>query len=1275
MGPILGSRGYFTSVTNTYYSNVTADGDIGGGGWYFPDISGGLSTEEMSSPDSFEGFDFTNTWYIDDDKDSEYKYPQLAFPDETRRYAELSVVDITTNEEIEDFTINVDGSTGLVFISADGAHYLVGNGAAFDSNVAIEIRADGYEPFLCYSTDLKNSISLRYAPNNVLTLTPSGSEISELDKLQQAYVLAHTQFYEEEYPHLVENYGFQNALWQYDNGDYFALATIGNWLDNIESIVSLSFDGIQYKVSYYEQYFLDLLDNMVDVDTLDPLDTSNLKKVSTVTSWIDFIQKVHEGKLESPLFEAQRELEEWNELWEGVERDASNRGLGVRDVLYDEAIDMIKAPDGTGTTYLDKFIRKIQGSENLKKDPSILDSIFKGASYTGKVVDYITAGANEINAFVDTTTTYVLISTYTDVSTQLFDILAQAAGMMESKYADGIRDVTEKYEFDPENQEEFYDEYLKDLAGHAGDFVYDTFLKDRVKNVAYTILSNAMDCPISAVSAIASAFKTGHFFREGLTGLGGQSEQYTIIYYIAPLEKALEEIVKEYGDKMVETGDFEDAQRFEFAYRALSITNQYLYKCYWAMGANETAFGTEDHHVGQVDEVMEYGASMQTLWKKTLCHGDIHIVENQFKYTSIQCPVDVYVYDESNELVVSIIDEQVIESDPAFTVLVSNGRKSLVYPAGQDYRIRIVARENGVMQYLVSEISGDSTRNVDFYNIPIEQEQEFIGDVPSEFNVDKMDYALHSAGEPVNPNYDSNETAQTLDTPTQIAWKGTSATWQAVDNATGYSVGLYRNGEQIAVLEASESSLDLQNQMKEGGNYAFYVIAIGDGKDYLDSRRSGNSWEIEVQAADKSTNTSVARVTVNGIPGTINDSVISVVLPYESNIPATVDAISITVATGATYGDTLSTNDGGKTWTFTVTAEDGVTKQNYTITVSIAPDSATENKADVEAAKSVLENHNWTVTQAIANTSDAVKVWIEDQIKNLNLNNVNYTVTITDFTAAIAGTLSDKDGTNGRVAFTVSLSKGEDGTRAEDTVSLTGVITATLYTDGSSGNSGKPSSGNHSGGGSSGSSNSSYRDGEENFWNRVEDQIESADPGDTVKVNAKGYDRMPWTVMEALRQADDVTLHITWNGGEDIIIPSEAALNEQSRIYYPLSYLEGIDFTVENEATVYDPSKDNPNTGGILVVTAPATADAITTPAGEPEITDPQRGLAESPELAEKGVEQAIPGVYEPENTVTAATDSTSPEANFPTIWLAVILLAAVAAGGGLWYWKRKQNG
>ena len=199
-----------------------------------------------------------------------------------------------------------------------------------------------------------------------------------------------------------------------------------------------------------------------------------------------------------------------------------------------------------------------------------------------------------------------------------------------------------------------------------------------------------------------------------------------------------------------------------------------------------------------------------------------------------------------------------------------------------------------------------------------------------------------------------------------------------------------------------------------------------------------------------------------------------------------------------------------------------------------------------------------------------------------------------------------------------------------------------------------------------GSGGSSYRDREYEFWMDVKEQIRDADPGDTIKVNARSYDRMPWSVMEALRSADGVTLHITWNGGEDIIIPSAAALSEQSRVYYPLSYLEDMTFEVESEAPAADPDKVNPETGGILEVTAPA----VTTPAGEPEVTAPQRGLAETPELAEEGVEQPLPGVYEPEETVTT---STTEESGTSGLWIAGVV-AVLAAAGGFWFWKQRES-
>ena len=113
-----------------------------------------------------------------------------------------------------------------------------------------------------------------------------------------------------------------------------------------------------------------------------------------------------------------------------------------------------------------------------------------------------------------------------------------------------------------------------------------------------------------------------------------------------------------------------------------------------------------------------------------------------------------------------------------------------------------------------------------------------------------------------------------------------------------------------------------------------------------------------------------------------------------------------------------------------------------------------------------------------------------------------------------------------------------------------------------------------------------------------------------------------------------------------------------------------MDFTVESEVEpetpAYDPSKVNPETGGILEVTAPA----VTTPAGEPEITDSRRGLAETPELAEEGIEQPLPGIYEPEETVTT---STTEESGTSGLWIAGVV-AVLAAAGGFWFWKQRES-
>ncbi len=205
-------------------------------------------------------------------------------------------------------------------------------------------------------------------------------------------------------------------------------------------------------------------------------------------------------------------------------------------------------------------------------------------------------------------------------------------------------------------------------------------------------------------------------------------------------------------------------------------------------------------------------------------------------------------------------------------------------------------------------------------------------------------------------------------------------------------------------------------------------------------------------------------------------------------------------------------------------------------------------------------------------------------------------------------------------------------------------------------------------------------DPEYDFWQTVWEQIKKAKSGDTVKVNARGYDRMPATVMAALKKSNNVTLRIRWSGGEEIVIPSAKALSESLRIYYPLSYLEKYDFG--DPVPDPDPEHLNPTTGGDIEVQAPVTAEAPLDAAGAPVVTDSRRGLAETEEQAEQGIEKAIPGVYQPETPGGEAVSPVEPavsgqsEADRGGSGILPILLALLAAAscGVLMWWNRRNR-
>ena len=154
----------------------------------------------------------------------------------------------------------------------------------------------------------------------------------------------------------------------------------------------------------------------------------------------------------------------------------------------------------------------------------------------------------------------------------------------------------------------------------------------------------------------------------------------------------------------------------------------------------------------------------------------------------------------------------------------------------------------------------------------------------------------------------------------------------------------------------------------------------------------------------------------------------------------------------AAVGGTPSNQEGTEgSYTFTVTISKGVgtpvTTKELTMVITANAYDATQDNADIAAAKSAIESaESFTATQEQAPDMDGAIATAQARINELgdDLYDTEIEVVAEQFTAATAGTAVNTDGENGSFIFTVNINKG--GGEQQVTEALTMSITATPYT-------------------------------------------------------------------------------------------------------------------------------------------------------------------------------------------------------------------------------------
>ncbi len=115
--------------------------------------------------------------------------------------------------------------------------------------------------------------------------------------------------------------------------------------------------------------------------------------------------------------------------------------------------------------------------------------------------------------------------------------------------------------------------------------------------------------------------------------------------------------------------------------------------------------------------------------------GGLYDVCGKYRVARIKCPVDCEVIDEAGNVVAKIANDipQEINGSSIVSSIDENGDKIFYLPSDTDYNIKIEATDIGNVNYTINEFDpniGNYTRIVNYYNIPIEEGDVLVAEVP-----------------------------------------------------------------------------------------------------------------------------------------------------------------------------------------------------------------------------------------------------------------------------------------------------------------------------------------------------------------------------------------------------------------------------------------------------------------------------------------------------------------------------------------------------------------
>lgn len=592
----------------------------------------------------------------------------------------------------------------------------------------------------------------------------------EKDKLSGEatdYIVQHLAFIQSGlFKHYIGNYGFYDEFWQYEEVDrnftaYAAWEVIGD----IGEVVTLKFDELFVTDNPYDVILADVLSNIITNSNMDYSTDKRLDNAFSANSlYKDFLSLLQSS-------------EKWND-----------------SILNDDLVEFLSCLTTDTKESLINGVFFSPSKTNLKQDyPAVYDKLkellpsvkganwnklFKGLDNFSVITDYISTGADVVETIISAYQKYViakaLVTTQEDVLKSLEDAAYRMTGDAKKQLLKSISSYREVLNYD--NAFSAVSNYM---VGGSFVNVYNLF-KGSLTNLTYTGIAKMFGlASVSAVNSVIVAYNVTYALLDKLSGVGAAADIFFILNASALLENALVDVANSRAEKMTSNNSLDDLENvnslddvvaFDATYGLLQAIEQYCYKgfsTYISAMKQQFVFEAGIKSIGgnfiakyfamkelnekksTADRAIAVAVSFEGSWRNSNCH---YKNIEEAKLVAVRCPTDVYVYDESEELVLAVVDNKVVSQTANIAVIVDGSEKIFALPDIGKYLIKVVGTDDGTMTYSVYDTeSVNAVKFTEYSNMKLSKNCVYNGIIDSEEENDAnyeltLTYCEHSGG-------------------------------------------------------------------------------------------------------------------------------------------------------------------------------------------------------------------------------------------------------------------------------------------------------------------------------------------------------------------------------------------------------------------------------------------------------------------------------------------------------------------------------------------------